>query len=312
MQVYTTSKSAAPLEIGVVEIGDHAQPDLVAERHAAVRIEQIERIVLDQIADAVVPLLLPGGILAIPALVVGGGAGVIEIGVFRIGSVVGNAGLRALFVRSVAALKPGIACPEMLRHAEPQAVFLRRLLPISHHVAVRAHVHRIPTVIPRIPEMEIVVMRAHADEILRSRFLVQGHQPIGIPFLGLPERNDVFIAEHRRMPVMGEMIFVVVAPLFVHLPRIPIPFHRHGLRAPMRPDAEFRVAKPFGIAILLERLHRRLEGPRGDGKFLPVLGPRAGRDGQGNQGNAQTNRMTHGSRPRCLVMRKNSAWNDPP
>jgi len=40
-------------------MGDHAQADLVAERHAAVGVEQVGMVLIDQILDAGKPLEVP-------------------------------------------------------------------------------------------------------------------------------------------------------------------------------------------------------------------------------------------------------------
>ena len=153
----------------------------------------------------------------------------------------------------------------MFGDAEPQAVFLGRLLPVAHHVALGTHVDRVPLVQLRVPQEEIVVVRAHADEILRPGLLVELHEAVGVPLLGLPERNDVLVAELRRMAVVLQVVLVMAAALVVHAAGVPVAVHRHGLRPPVRPDAELGVAEPVGALILLERLHRRLKGAVGDG-----------------------------------------------
>ncbi len=51
--------AAVRLGVGVVEMGDQAAADLVAERHAAVGVEQVGMVVVHQLLDAVEPLLLP-------------------------------------------------------------------------------------------------------------------------------------------------------------------------------------------------------------------------------------------------------------
>ena len=63
-----------------------------------------------------------------------------------------------------------------------------------------------------------------------------------------------------------EMVLVIRRTLLIHLARIPVALHRHGLRSPVRPDAELRVAEPFRAGIIRQRIHR--------------AGKRAGRDGQ--------------------------------
>ena len=59
-----------------------------------------------------------------------------------------------------------------------------------------------------------------------------------------------------RSTVTREVIIVIRRTLLIHLARIPVAFHRHGLRPPVRPDAELRIAKPLGAFIVGQRLHR--------------------------------------------------------
>ena len=201
----------------------------------------------------------------------------VEVLELRVGAVVGHAGQRAGLVGAVAALEPGEAGAQMLGDAEPQAVFLGRLLPVADHVALRAHVDRVPRVQLRVPEEEVVVVRAHADEVLRPGLLVKLHQAVGVPLLGLPQGDDVLVAELRRMAVVCQVILVVLVALLVHAAGVPVAVHGHGLRSPVGPDAELGVAEPVGTLVLLQRVHGRLERPVGDGVtvLLLALGGRA-------------------------------------
>ena len=248
-------------------MGDHAQADFVAKGHAAVAIEQVGMIVIDQFLDLGVPLPLPARIVAVPAGVAGLGREVVEVLVLRVGAVVGHAGLGPRLVGPVAGLEPGEAGAEVLGDAEPQAVLLGRLLPVADDVALGAHVHGVPLVQLGVPEEEVVVVRAHADEVLSPGFLVELHEAIGIPLLGLPQRDDVLVAELGRVAVMLEVILVVAAALLVDAAGVPVAIHRHGLRTPVGPDAELGVAEPVRALVLLERFHRGLEMSRGDGQL---------------------------------------------
>ena len=96
----------------------------------------------------------------------------VEVLVLGVRAVVGHACLGAGLVAAVAGLEPVEAGPQVLGDAEVQAVFLGRLLPIADHVALGAHVHGVPLVELGVPEEEIVVVRAHADEVLCARLLV--------------------------------------------------------------------------------------------------------------------------------------------
>ena len=193
-------------------MGDHAQADFVAEGHAAVGVEQVGMVLVDQVLDAGKPLQLPAWVLAVPALVARGGRQVIEVLVLGVGAIVGNAGQGAGLVRAVAVLEPGEAGSQVLGDAEPQAELLGGLLPVADDVAVRAHVHRVPLVVRRVPEVEVVVVRAHADEVAGAGLLVERHQPVGVPFLGLPERDDVLVSELGGVAVMFQVVLVLWLP----------------------------------------------------------------------------------------------------
>src|ERR1022692_3160702 len=60
---------AAVAAVDVVKIGDLAQPDFIAERHAAVGVKQVGFVVVHEFFDFIVPLLLPLRIFGIPAAV---------------------------------------------------------------------------------------------------------------------------------------------------------------------------------------------------------------------------------------------------
>ena len=223
-------------------------------------------IVVHQLLDFIEPLLLPLRVVAIPTGVAGFGREMIEVLPLRIGAVIRHPGMRAVLVRAVAALEPREARAEVLGDAELQAVFGGGLPPLADDVAVRTHVDGVPIVQFRVPEEEVVVMHAHADEIFRAGFLIEPHQAVGVPLFRLPERDDVLVTELRGMAVVFEVIAVTFAAGFIHVARIPIAFHRHRLRPPVRPDAELRVAEPIGAAVGFQRSHVRLIRPVGGGR----------------------------------------------
>ena len=261
-------------------MGDHAQADLVAERHPAIGVEQVGLVGVHQFLDRRIPVALPLGVGGVPLVVAGFGRGMVEVLVLRVGPVVGHAGHRPGFVRPVAGLEPGEARAEVLGDAEAQPVLPRRLLPLADHVAPRAHGDGVPAVELRVPQEEVVVVAAHADEVAGPGLLVEGHQAVGVPLLGLPQRDDVLVAELRRMAVVLDVVGVVAVAGFVHAARVPIAVHRHRLRAPVRPDAELGVAEPIRTGITLEGIEARLERAVGDGQR--AIGRHAGRE-QGEQ-----------------------------
>jgi hypothetical protein len=144
----------------------------------------------------------------------------------------------------------------MLADAESQALLARFAPPHSDDIFLRSHVGGVPTRVLGIPEVEIVVMRAHADEIFRARFLVELHQLGGIEAIGFPSGDHVLESHFRRMAEMFEMILVLAAVLDIDVARVPIAGFRGGLWSPVRPNAELGVAEPFGRGVALERLAR--------------------------------------------------------
>ena len=118
------------------------------------------------------------------------------------------------------------------------------------------------------PKEEIVVMRAHADEIFRTGLFIKFHQALGIPVLGLPERDDVLPAVGGGMTETGEVVVIIGGALLIHLARIPVAHHGHGLRPPVRPDAELGIPEPFGVGVVGERIHGGLEWPGRDRQVL--------------------------------------------
>src|ERR1700722_750714 len=89
---------------------------------------------------------------------------------------------------------------------------------------------------------------------------------VGIPFLGLEQRDQVFVADFGRVSISLEVVLVLRAALDIHIPRIPVAIFDAGLRPPMRPDTEFCIAEPFRDLVDVERSARPLEWSRRDRK----------------------------------------------
>jgi hypothetical protein len=65
------------------------------------------------------------------------------------------------------------------------------------------------------------------------------------------------------MAVGLDVVVIDQIALYVHLPRVSVALFRHALDRPVRPDAELRVAKPSGDAVVLhERFPGWRNGPR--------------------------------------------------
>jgi hypothetical protein len=66
--------------------------------------------------------------------------------------------------------------------------------------------------------------------------------------------TDVFVSELRWMAEILNVVLVLTLSLNIHVACVPIALFGHGLRTPVRPDSELRVAKPIGATVLLQRL----------------------------------------------------------
>src|SRR5229473_798269 len=80
------------------------------------------------------------------------------------------------------------------------------------------------------------------------------------------------------MAVVVDLKLIVGMSLDVHVSRVPIALFGETLRAPVRPYAELRFPKPFGRAILFQRLPLRPERAGSDlaGAKGPVCFPTGG------------------------------------
>src|SRR5579884_2116986 len=251
------------LWIGVVIMRNQIQADLI--ECASVGVDEIGMVLIDQIGNACQPFAfeLLRRILRITGLLAGMRRK-IKLPVLRIVSVVRNAGFRPGLIGVLVDVEPAPTPGQMLGHSEAQAVVARDLAPASDDVAFWSKHHRIPAVMLGIPAVEVVAVDAERDEVFGSGFFVAAYEGFRFPVLRSPVRDDVFVAHERRMPVMCDVKVVLPRPLDVHIARIPVALPRRALRTPMGPDAEFRIAEPFGAVILLQGLPRasKCAGPQ--------------------------------------------------
>ena len=183
-----------------------------------------------QFLDLVEPLLLPARVLAVPAGVARFGRETGEVLISGVRAIVGHASQRPGLVGAVAALEPGEARAQVFRDAKAQALLAGGGLPGANDVALGPHVDGVPAVQSRVPEEEVVVVGSHADEVFGAGLFVEGHQAVGIPLLGLPERDDVLVTVGGGVAKVLPMILVLAVALLVHVAGIPVAVHRHGLR----------------------------------------------------------------------------------
>ena len=100
-------------------------------------------------------------------------------------------------------------------------------------------------------------MVAKDKEVLSAATLVASHKAVGLPTLGLEERQDVLVAKLRRVPVVLAVEFVFVIALHVHLASHPVAAAFHALCSPMSPNTELGIAEPLRRLVLLQRLPSR-------------------------------------------------------
>ena len=163
----------------------------------------------------------------------------------------------------------------MLGDSEGQAFGFGGLLPIADDVTLRAHFDGVPLVVFGVPEVEVIVMDGHADEVFCAGSLVEFHEPLGIELLCFPKWEHVFPTMLRWVAVVLEVVLIVVTVVVfrIHVARVPIAIHRHRLRSPVGPDAELGVAEPVGAFVLGEGILRGLEGA---GDFREFVGKGCG------------------------------------
>ena len=91
----------------------------------------------------------------------------------------------------------------------------------------------------------MVVVHGLGHEIPCACLFITLHQLPGVKMFRFPEPDDILISHPGRMAVCPQMIQILRRTLHIHVPGIPVAVHGHGLRPPVRPDAEFRVPEPL-------------------------------------------------------------------
>ena len=182
------------------------------------------------------------------------GERMVQIGVGRIGAIVGDAGERAGLIGAVADREPVVAVGEMLADGELQAVLAGRGGEQADDVLLRPGGHRVPArLVPGVPQVEVIVVHSHGHEVFGAGLLVELDQVLGVELAPVPGQGDVLEADLGGMPVDLDVILVLRAVLHVHVARVPVAEFGGGLRSPVGPHAELVVAEPLGNAVLLER-----------------------------------------------------------
>src|ERR1035437_6032679 len=241
----------------VVVVGDQFVAPL-AERNAAIVIEQVGLVLVDQVlyAQEVEPLPGIGGFAAHSlwrnGLVLGGR--MVGMGVGRIGAMVGDARERAGLIGAMTHREPVVAVGEMFADGELQPVFSGSGGKQADDVLLRSGGHGIPArLVLGVPQVEVIVVHSHGHEVFGAGLFIKLDQVIGVELAAVPGQADVLEADLGGVAVGLDVILVLRAVLHVHVTRVPIAEFGGGLRSPMGPHAEFVIAEPLGNAVLFER-----------------------------------------------------------
>src|SRR5689334_10087042 len=102
---------------------------------------------------------------------------------------------RASSVRTMRRLEPPPVARLMHRDPEPQSVLPRQSGPSTYHIAVRAHVDRVPGLVLRVPRIETVMVIGKCDEKFGAGFFIALDQLFRVPIEQRPLRTQFFVAE---------------------------------------------------------------------------------------------------------------------
>ena len=138
-------------------------------------------------------------------------------------SVVFHSPFLPLEVEAPAWLVPCPCVVGMEGYSERQLGFPRGLCPSVKDVLVGPDGHGVPFLVLAVPEVEVIVMVAQGEEILCPTFLgVEAYQLLGVPVLGLEQRQDVLESHFRRMAVVLAVVVGLVVAFHVQFPCHPV------------------------------------------------------------------------------------------
>ena len=95
-------------------------------------------------------------------------------------------------------------------------------------------------------------MDGNGNDIPGAGPLVELDESVGVEILGLPEGDDILVAELRRVAIGLDVVLIGAVALDVHISAIPVIYAGDGARAPVHEDAELCVAEPAGTVVLLQ------------------------------------------------------------
>ncbi len=157
----------------------------------------------------------------------------------------------------------------MFADAEAEAALAGRGGPGADDVAFRTGSYSVPArLVLGVPHVVVVVVDAHGEEVFCAGFGVEVHEVVGVPARGFELRDEVFVAELRRVTVGFNVVVVLGGALDVHVAGVPVAVLDAGLRAPVGPDAELGVVEPGGESVGLEGGCGAGEGAGGDGDLV--------------------------------------------
>ena len=141
----------------------------------------------------------------------------------------------------------------MLGDAEAQAAGACGCGPETDDVFVRAGRDGVPAgLVPGVPEVVVVVVDAHGEEVFCAGLLVEIHEVLGVPTVGGEEMDEVLVADLGLRAEALEVVVVLLGAFDVHVAGVPVAVADGGLRTPVGPDAELGVGEPVGRGVGLE------------------------------------------------------------
>ena len=216
----------------------------------------------------------------VPVAAVFGGLVLLGVELLRIEAHFAPPRARAVFLRQHAVEVAGRLVPvpcvrRVDAHAPVKPGAADRLAPLADDVALRADPDGVPFLVFAVPQVEVVVVVRHGDDVLRAHAFEELCELRRIPFVALPLVDHVL--EPERLLVAVFLLVSVEMPVVrdVHVPGVPVAGFRLALRPPVRENAELRVLVPLRhLKIRLHGLDRGRE-QRFDG--FGILFLRAGR-----------------------------------
>jgi len=102
---------------------------------------------------------------------------------------------------------------------------------------------------------EAVAVLGYRNDVAGARFDEEIDPGVGIEVLCAEERDEVLVAEFFERTMQSDLVLVGRISWDVHVARVPLVSEcRNGVDAPVKKDADLRIAKPVGCAVGGERV----------------------------------------------------------